>query len=99
MGFWTGLIIIVLILELVRIALSSAVLIHVLRNACISDDSGAASRPRPARGGQEILRQQTIMAVRGAMDEIAIEQPGEHTQRAVDSLGRYAETLVSEGGR
>lgn len=99
MGFWTGLIIIVLTLELVRIALSSAVLIHVLRNAQSNTDAITDRASGPARGRQEMLRQQTIDALRGAMDEVTIQQPGDRTQLAVESIDRYTEALAREAAR
>lgn len=98
MGFWTGLIIIVLTLEVVRIGLSSAVLIHVLRHADFNPGVDENS-PQPARGQREMLRQQTILALRGAMDEINAKSPGERTRLAAETIGLYAEALVEEPAR
>lgn len=100
MGFWTGLIIIVLTLEAARIALSAAVLIHVLKSARF--DGATTSQQmltRPQSGERELLRRQTIDAVRLAMDEFSQQRPGAGTRQAAESLARYTRNLTSEAAQ
>jgi hypothetical protein len=101
---WTGLIIIVCMLEGVRIALTTYVLLHVLESHSLrraGETSGQARRSlraAPARARREALYDPTLGAVRAAMDEAAQGRSGPATQAAVIALERYARALVDEQG-
>lgn len=102
--FWIGVIIVVLILELVRIGISTAVLIHVLTSGVFrrpgeAKDKRSGERESPVlRVRREAALPPTMEAVRNAMDEVAAARPGPGVQQAIDALDHYAR-LQSEAGR
>jgi hypothetical protein len=93
--FWVGVIVVVLMLELVRIGISTAVLVHVLTSGVFrrpdeADGKASGGRESPAlRVRREAALSPTLEAVRGAMDEVAEARPGPGVQRAIDALDDY----------
>ena len=73
---WVGIVVIVCILEVVRIALSTYVLLHILESQPLrkpGEEPGQATRSlRSAsqRARREALLDPTLQALRGAMDEV-----------------------------
>lgn len=98
--FWTGVIILVLALELVRIAISTGVLLYVLRGLArqwANEERQPATKPSAVRHHQhEVLRPAVLDAVRGAMDEVATDRADQEVDRAIVELDRYMQTLVEE---
>ena len=99
---WTGIIVIVIILEVVRIGMSTFVLLHLLESRSLrrhgeGDDQARRSLlAAPARARREALLDPTLTALRQAMDEVATGRAGAGVDRAIAALDRYALTLVEE---
>jgi hypothetical protein len=99
---WAGIIAIVCILEVVRIAMTTYVLLHLLESRSLRRDgeaTGQASRSlasAPARARREALLDPTLTSLRQAMDEVVTGRAGPGVDRAIAALDRYALTLVSE---
>jgi hypothetical protein len=99
---WVGILTIVLMLELIRIGMTTWVLIHILESHPLrrpGESTGQVSRgvrSARARYHREALTDPTLTALRGAMDEVAIGRPGRETARAIEALDRYAAALVDE---
>jgi hypothetical protein len=97
-----GLFTIVLMLELIRIGITTWVLIYILESRPLrrpGESTGQASRgarSAPARHRREALMDPTLTALRGAMDEAALGTPGRETARAIEALDRYAAAIVDE---
>lgn len=100
--FWVGIFVIIIFLELVRIALTTWVLKVILESATprqVGDDrfgAGRGFRAAAARGRLEALLDPTLRSLRGAMTEVAAGRPGPATERAIEALDRYAAALVDE---
>jgi hypothetical protein len=99
---WIGIVVIVCILEVVRIGMTTYVLVHLLESRALrrpDEDEGLARRSlqsAPARARREFLLDPTLTGLRAAMDEVAIGRSGPGVERAIDALDRYALTLVDE---
>src|SRR5688500_12173040 len=97
---WVGIVVIVSFLELVRIALSTYVLLHILESRPLrqqGEEPGQAARSlrtAPARARREALLDQTLVALRGAMDEVAHGRSGPNVERAITALDDYAVVLA-----
>lgn len=89
MSFWIAVVIIVLILEAVRIALSSYLLLHILRSIERTDKGEREGRPAAWYRERDRLASNAMVALRHSMDGLA--QPGSAppTQPAVDALDAY----------
>lgn len=100
--FWVGIVIVVCILELVRIAMTTYVLLHILESNALhrhGEETGQARRSlraAPLRARREALLDPTLGALRLAMDDVAAGRAGPGTARAIDALDRYARALVEE---
>jgi hypothetical protein len=101
---WTGLIVMVLMLEAIRIALTTYVLLQVLESRALrragetTGQAGRALRSAPARARREALYDPTLAALRAALDEQSAGQSGVATQRAIAALDTYARALANERG-
>ena len=99
---WIGIVIIVCILEVVRIGMTTYVLVHLLESSALrrqGEDVGLARRSlqsAPSRARREFLLDPTLTDLRAAMDEVATGRSGPGIERAIDALDRYALTLVDE---
>ena len=99
---WIGIIVIVCILEVVRIGMTTYVLVHLLESRALrrpDESEGLARRSlrtAPARARREFLLAPTLTALRAAMDEVATGRSGAGVERAIAALDRYAMTLVDE---
>lgn len=99
---WIGIIVIVCILEVVRIGMTTYVLVHLLESRSLrrpGEEEGLARRSlqsAPARARREFLLAPTLTGLRAAMDEVAAGRTGPGVERAIDALDRYALTLVDE---
>jgi hypothetical protein len=97
---WVGIIVIVSALELVRIALSTYVLLQILESRPLrqhgeaSGQAGRSLRTAAARARREALLDQTLVALRGAMDEVAHGRAGSNVERAIAALDDYAVVLA-----
>jgi len=97
---WIGTVVIVSILELIRISMSSYVLLHILESYALlrhGEEPGQGTRSlrsAPARAHRESLLAPTLLALRGAMDEVARGRPGPHVERAIAALDDYAAALT-----
>jgi hypothetical protein len=97
---WIGIISIVCVLELVRIALSTYVLLHILDSRQLrrqDEQPGQATRSlRSAsfRARREELLDPTLLALRGAMDEVSRGRSGIQVERAIRALDDYALLLT-----
>lgn len=100
---WVGIIVIVCFLEVVRIGMTTYVLVHLLESRSLrrhGEKEGLARRSlqtAPARARREFLLDPTLTALRSAMDEVATGRTGPGIERAIDALDRYALALVDEG--
>jgi hypothetical protein len=99
---WIGIIIVVIVLEIIRIAMTTYVLLHILESSHLrrhGENPGQAWRSlaaAPWRARREALLDPTLIALRAAMDEVAAGRAGPGTNRAIDALDRYARALVEE---
>ncbi len=99
---WVGIVFVVMVLEVLRIGMTTYVLLHLLESSALrrhGEEPGQARRSRrsaPARARREALLDPTLLALRGAMDDVARGRPGSATQHAIAALDRYAEALVEE---
>ncbi len=99
---WIGIVVIVGILEVVRIGMTTYVLVHLLESRSLrreGEETGLARRSlqsAPLRAQREFLLDPTLTALRSAMDEVATGRAGPGIDRAIDALDRYALTLVDE---
>lgn len=99
---WIGIIVIVCILEVVRIGMTTYVLVHLLESRLLrqhGEEGGLARsslKPAPSRARREALLDSTLTALRAAMDEVATGRAGLGVERAAEALDRYALTLVDE---
>jgi hypothetical protein len=99
---WIGIVVIVCILEMVRIGMTTYVLVHLLESRSLrrdGEETGLARRSlqsAPARARREALLDPTMNALRDAMDEVAAGRAGSGVERAIDALDRYALTLIDE---
>ena len=99
---WIGLVMVVGMLEVIRIAMSTYVLLHILESRSLrrrGEDIGQAGRSlrtAPLRARREALLDPTLTALRAAMDEVATGRAGPGTLRAIDALDHYARALVEE---
>lgn len=97
---WIGIVAIVCLLELVRIAMSSYVLVHILESRQLRrghEEPGLAARghaTRSQRARREALLDPTLLALRAAMDEVARGDAGEGVERAIGALDDYALALA-----
>lgn len=94
-NFWLGVIILVCMLETIRIALSTYVLIHILERLALTQGRTSASTARESllsaqrRAQREALVRPTLTALRAAMDEVSQGEPGQRVEAAVAALDRY----------
>lgn len=94
-NFWVGVVAVVCALELVRIALSTYVLVHILKSRAIAAGRGptlTARQTLEAREQQhrrEALAEPTLAALRDAMDELNRGRPGPRVRAAVAALDSY----------
>jgi hypothetical protein len=101
---WTGLIVMVLMLEAIRIALTTYVLVQVLESRALrrsgesAGQAGRALRAAPARARREAMYDATLAALRGALDEQSAGVSGVATRRAIAALDDYAQALAAERG-
>jgi hypothetical protein len=99
---WTGLIVMVLMLEAIRIALTTYVLLQVLESRALrrsgetAGQAGRTLRSAPARAQREALYDPTLTALRAALDEQSAGHSGAATRRAVAALDTYVCALASE---
>ena len=99
---WIGIVVIICILELVRIGMTTYVLVHLLESRALrrpDEGEGLARRSlqsAPSRARREFLLDPTLIGLRAAMDEVATGRSGPGVERAIDALDRYALTLVDE---
>lgn len=99
---WFGIVIIVCVLELLRIGMTTYVLLHLLQSGPLrrpSEDGRRASRSlrtARSRARREALLDPTLVALRAAMDEIALDRCGPSIDAAITALDRYAAALVQE---
>ncbi len=99
---WIGIVVIVCILEVVRIGMTTYVLVHLLESRALrrqGEDEGLARRSlqsAPSRAQREFLLDPTLTGLRAAMDEVAMGRSGPGIERAIDAIDRYALTLVNE---
>ena len=99
---WIGIVTIVIILELVRIGMTTYVLVHLLESRALrrhNEEPGQVRRSlrtAPLRARREMLLDPTLTSLRAAMDEVATGRVGPGVERAIDALDRYALTLVEE---
>lgn len=97
---WVGIVVIVSILELIRISLSSYVLLHILNSYQLlrhgeAPGQGARSlRSASVRARREAPLDPTLLALRGAMDEVAQNRAGRYIERAIGALDEYAAVLA-----
>jgi hypothetical protein len=101
---WTGLIVMVLMLEAIRIALTTYVLLQVLESRALrrsgesTGHAGRTLRSAPARARREALYDPTLAALRAALDEQSAGHSGVATRRAVAALDTYLRALANERG-
>lgn len=101
-NFWLGVVIVVCVLELIRIALSTYVLVHILESRALAAGHGEIRTARQSLAAleqqhkREALVQPTLLALRAAMDELHQGAPGPRVQAAVAALDTYVS--VSSGG-
>jgi hypothetical protein len=99
---WIGIVVIVCILEVVRIGMTTYVLVHLLESRSLrrqGEEVGIARRSlqaAPARARREFLLDPTLTSLRAAMDEVATGRSGPGVERAIEALDHYALTLVDE---
>ncbi len=102
---WTGIVVVIVILEIVRIAMTTYVLAHLLESRALrrhGEEAGQGVRSlRSARrrAEREALLDPTLTAIRQAMDDVALGRAGQSVDRAIEALDRYALTLVEPGER
>jgi hypothetical protein len=102
---WIGIIAIVCMLEVVRIAMTTYVLLHLLESRTLrrhGETPGQARRSlasAPARARREALLDPTLTALRQAMDEVATGRAGPSVDRAIAALDCYALVLAGEERR
>jgi len=100
--FWLAIVIVVCILEVVRIGMTTYVLIHLLESRALrrhDEGEGLARqslKAAPARARREFLLDPTLTGLRAAMDEVATGRSGPGVERAIEALDRYALALVNE---
>jgi hypothetical protein len=100
---WIGIIAVVVILEVIRIGMTTYVLLHLLESRALrrhGEERGLAARALravPARARREALLDPTLSALRQAMDDVAAGRSGTGVDRAIVALDRYA--LVIAGVR
>lgn len=100
--FWVGILVIVIFLELIRIAMTTWVLKHILESAALrrpgeeAHAAGRGFRTAAARGRREVLLDPTLRSLRGAMAEVSAGRAGPASERAIEALDRYAAALVEE---
>jgi hypothetical protein len=99
---WIGIVVIVIMLEVVRIGLTTYVLLHLLESRALrrhGEAEGAAQRSlrsAPARARREALLDPTLGALRAALDEVGAGRAGPGVERAIVALDRYAAALARE---
>jgi hypothetical protein len=104
-NFWVGVVAIVCMLELVRIALSAYVLVHILESRAIAAGRGHALTARQSLNARELQRRRealaepTLTALRGAMDELSHGRPGPGVRTAVRALDSYISASSEAVGR
>ena len=102
---WVGIVVIVCILELVRIAMSTYVLLHILESRPLrrhNEEPGQATRSlrsASSRARREALLDPTLLALRSALDEIGRDYSGAGVERAIKALDRYALALAGADER
>jgi hypothetical protein len=98
MSFWVGLVVIVLILEALRIGLSSYLLIHILRGIqpggqpLSPDDPQAQVDPRHEVGWsreRDRLASEAMIALRRAMDGLTVRGGEADVAPAIAALDAY----------
>lgn len=102
MSFWIGLVIIVLFLEVIRIGLSSFLLLHILRGI---QPLPAAETPEQSSGADRLdwarerdrLASEALLAVRGALDGLRSAEPERAIGPAIAALDAYVLHHVNEG--
>ncbi|MEZ4571825.1 MAG: hypothetical protein R2849_16120 [Thermomicrobiales bacterium] len=96
MTFWVAVVVIVLVLEAVRIGLSSYLLLHVLRGL-----EGVAEPREPVSWLRERdrLAGEAMTAVRQAMDGLAGANRREAAGTAIEALDRYVLHHQERAGR
>lgn len=104
-NIWLGVIILVCMLEAIRIALSTYVLIHILERLALTQGRGASHTAResllevPRRAQREALVQPTLTTLRAAMDELNHGVPGPRAAAAVAALDRYIAAIAPAEAR
>jgi hypothetical protein len=99
---WAGIIVIVCLLEVVRIGMTTYVLIHLLESRSLRRHGEEAGHVRrslenaPVRARREALLDPTLTSLRAAIDEVTTGRAGTGVEQAIDALDRYALTLVDE---
>ena len=102
---WAGIIAIVILLELVRIGMTTYVLLHLLESCALrrhGEGEGQARRSlraAPNRARREVLLDPTLTALRTAMDEVAAGRSAAGVDAAVAALDRYALALAGDEHR
>jgi hypothetical protein len=104
---WIGIITVVIVLEVIRIGMTTYVLLHLLESRALrrhGEQEGLAARSlraAPARARREALLDPTLLALRRAMDDVASNRSGPGVEQAITALDRYALALarINEEGR
>lgn len=89
MSFWVGVVLIVLILEAVRIGLSSYLLLHILRSIERVDDGESNAHSASWYRERDRLASNAMRVLRRSMDELARRGSRPTTQPAVEALDAY----------
>ena len=101
---WIGVIVIVNVLELARIAMTTYVLLHILESRVLrghGEETGQARRAlraAPLRARREALLDPTLLALRAAMDDVSAGRTGPASADAIAALDRYTRVLTLERG-
>ena len=104
-NFWIGVIVVVCVLELIRIGLSTFVLLHILERISSLSDTSAKLPVRPTRlshrgrAKREMLVQPTLISIREAMDELNAGTPGTGVERAIAALDQFMLEVHEDTGR
>jgi hypothetical protein len=99
---WTGIVVIVIMLEVVRIGITTYVLLHILDSRALRrpdeapGQAGRSLRSARARARREALADPTLVALRAALDDVAARRRGAGAQAAVTALDRYIAALRDE---
>ena len=100
---WTGIVVLIVILEVVRIAMTTYVLSHLLESRALrrhGEEVGQGVRSLRSsrrRAEREALLDPTLVAIRAAMDDVALGRAGSGVDQAIEALDRYAQVIVEPG--